>query len=107
IGLADFRGANILENNVEDLFLSHSFRQVRSRVVEAIEGCQECIYRNICGAPFPAEVFSMTGNENTISPYCEFYKKIIEDAFRLIAKGKVRDLLRDELLENMEFEYHI
>ncbi|UCD15203.1 MAG: peptide-modifying radical SAM enzyme CbpB, partial [Candidatus Omnitrophota bacterium] len=87
-GLPEFCGGNIFHSSIEKAISSQAFKKVRARIVEKIAECDVCVYRNICGAPCPAEVYSLSRNLNTISPYCEFYKKIIKYAFKLIAEDK-------------------
>lgn len=74
------------------------FRDVRGRVVEKIEECDTCTYRHICGAPCPAEVYAEKGSMFEKSPYCDFYKKIIEHAFKVIAEGKAKYVIREDVM---------
>ncbi len=71
---------------------------------EKIEECNICDFRNICGAPCPAELYSF-GNMYQKSVFCNFYKEIIRYAFKLIAEGKVEYLLRSGSLKNFKYEY--
>jgi uncharacterized protein len=105
IGLTDFHGPNIVAGSIEEALASDPFKQVRLRVVEEIDECRQCLYRNICGAPCPAEVYALSGDLNRISPYCEFYKEMINYAFRLIAEGKAGYLLPDGISANMTRVY--
>jgi uncharacterized protein len=107
IPINDFRGPSIVEYPIETILHSKGFENVRHRVVEAINECSQCIYRNICGAPCPGEIHETDGNFFAPSPYCDFYKKIIDYAFELIGEKKVPYLLRDEFLTNMETIYNI
>ncbi len=105
IGLTDFHGPNLVEESVEQALTADSFKDVRSRVVEEITECSQCLYRNICGAPCPAEVYAQSGDLNTVPAYCGFYKELINYAFRLIAEGKTNDLLQDQVYNSMEEVY--
>ena len=105
IGLTDFQGPNIVEESVEQTMSADSFKTVRSRVVENITECSQCLYRNICGAPCPAEVYALSGDLNSVPPYCEFYKNTIDYAFRLIAEEKTNHLLQDAIHTNMTEVY--
>ncbi|MFQ5645598.1 MAG: peptide-modifying radical SAM enzyme CbpB [bacterium] len=107
IGLKEFRTHNLKNDSVEEILDSPAFKLVRERVVENIEECRECLYRNLCGAPCPAEVYSQTGKLNNPSPYCEYYQKLIDFAFELIAEGEVKHLLRQEMLNGMQPIYDI
>jgi uncharacterized protein len=107
IGLTDFHSVNIINGTIEKAIASESFEEVRSRVVEKITECSQCLYRNICGAPCPAEIYASSGNLNNISVYCEFYKAAINYAFRLIAEGKVDSLLQDQMTTNMTKVYEL
>ncbi|MEK7578570.1 MAG: peptide-modifying radical SAM enzyme CbpB, partial [Patescibacteria group bacterium] len=68
--------------------------------------CNICILRNICGAPCPAELYAL-GNMYKKSVFCEFYQKIIRHAFKLIAEGKEKYLLRQEGFENLDYQYRL
>ncbi len=99
IGLKEFRvDLKELDN------IPNHFKDVKSRVVEKIQDCSTCPYRNLCGAPCPAEVFSEYGTMLEKSPYCEFYKSLSEYAFRVIARGDDRYVLK---LEKLKPEYSI
>lgn len=107
IGLKPFHSVNMLTASVEDAMASPVFADIRARTVEEIEECKDCLYRNFCGAPCPAEVYAKTGDLNQPAPYCEFYKKIIDYAFELIGRGQEKNLLRDEMRQGMKTIYNI
>ncbi len=107
IGLKGFHGPNLVEASVEKAMAADSFGDVRSRVVEKIPECSQCLYRNICGAPCPAEVYAQSGDLNTVPAYCEFYKEMINYAFRLIAEGKTNALLQNQVSDSMTEVYDI
>jgi uncharacterized protein len=99
IGLEKFRVGFENLNNLEN-----AFRDVRSRKVELIEDCKECLYRNVCGSPCPAEVYAERGSLMERSPFCEFYKSVIKHAFRVIRRGDVENVVK---LRNLEKIYEI
>lgn len=99
IGLDEFKIDLGQIKNLEDEFLN-----VRGRVVEKIKECDICPYRHICGNPCPAEVYAEKGNLLEKSPYCEFYKRIIEFAFEVIARGDLANVVR---LDKMKVTYSI
>jgi uncharacterized protein len=107
IGLEKFKGGNIFESSIEKAISSRPFQEIRSRIVEKIPECDVCIYRNICGAPCPAEVYSLTKDVNRKSPYCKFYKEIIRFAFKLIADDKIKYLFRKSTLKETGYEYKL
>ena len=107
VGLKKFCGGNIFKTSVKKAVFSKAFKKVRSRVVEDIPECDVCIYRNICGSPCPAELYSLSKDVKGVSPYCEFYKKIIEYAFVLIAESKTKHLFRKDALSGIKFEYNL
>lgn len=106
ISLNGFSGGNIFDTPISHAMRSDPFKAIRSRVVENIAECNACDFRNICGAPCPAELYSL-GNMNQPSVFCEFYKEIIRYAFKLIAEDKVKYLLRKKSLEHFEYEYKL
>ncbi|MEW6172286.1 MAG: peptide-modifying radical SAM enzyme CbpB [Bacillota bacterium] len=106
IGLDGFSGGNIFDTTISRAMRSKPFKEIRSRIVEKIGECQACDFRNICGAPCPAELYSL-GNMYQPSVYCEFYKEIISYAFKVVAEDKVKYLLREESLRNLEYEYNL
>lgn len=107
IGRKEFSGGNIFNSSVKTALASKAFRKVRLRIVEEIEKCNRCIYRNICGSPCPAELYSLKKNMNEVSPYCEFYKELIEFAFTLIKKNKIKHLFRKEAFGSIKYDYRL
>ncbi len=107
IGFKEFYGGNIFNSSLSKAITSGPFKRIRRRIVEKIADCKSCIYRNICGAPCPAEVYALNNNLNVPSPYCEFYKEIIRFAFQLIAEGKIKYLFRKNALGGITFEYNL
>lgn len=106
IGLEGFSGGNIFKSTISKAMQSSPFKKIRARIVEKIDECKVCEFRNICGAPCPAELHSF-GNMYQPSVFCEFYKDVIKYAFKLIAEDKVKYLIREEALKNLEYEYHL
>ena len=83
---------------------SPAFKKIRARSVENIPECGTCDFRNICGAPCPAELHAM-GDMYRPSVFCEFYKAVLKYAFQLIAEGKEKQCLRPEGLDDLRYEY--
>ncbi len=77
----------------------NAFKSVKDRVVEKIEDCNTCAYRHICGSPCPAEIYAEKSTLFEKSPYCEFYKAIIDHAFKVIAEGRVDYVIRREVMK--------
>ncbi|MDW7990202.1 MAG: peptide-modifying radical SAM enzyme CbpB [Archaeoglobaceae archaeon] len=91
IGIENFK---IPLEVLDDPFkLKESLGAIRARVAEKIDECKECVYRNICGSPCPAEVYAEKGSIFSKSPYCEFYKKLIEQAFRVLRRGDLESVV--------------
>ena len=107
VGTKEFSGGNIFNSAIRKAVYSAPFKKIRSRIVENIPECGVCAFRNICGAPCPAEVYALSKNINKISPYCQFYKDIINFAFRLIAMDKTKYLFRKEAFRDIKFEYNL
>lgn len=106
IGLEKFSGGNIFQTGIQEAMQSAPFKRIRGRFVEKIEECKTCVLRNICGAPCPAELHSL-GNMYEKSVFCEFYKKIINHAFKLITTGEEKYCFRKDGLRNLEYEYRL
>lgn len=106
IGIKGFSGGNIFKDSIAKAMSSQAFKKIRSRVVENIPECDICLFRNICGAPCPAELHAL-GNMHQKSAFCEFYKEIINYAFKVIALGKEKYCLRTEGLKNLKYQYKI
>ena len=104
IGLKNSSGGNIFKSGIEKAMQSKPFKNIRSRIVEDIPECSICAYRNICGAPCPAELYSF-GNMRNKAIFCEFYKGIIRHAFKLIAQGREKYCFRPEGLSNLKYAY--
>ncbi len=106
IGLKGFSGGNIFQTGIEQAMQSKPFKRIRSRFAEKIDDCHVCVLRNICGAPCPAELHSL-GNMYRKAVFCEFYKKVINHAFKLIAQGQEKYCFRNGGLNNLEYEYRL
>lgn len=104
IGLKGFSGGNIFKASIKKAIESAPFKKIRSRIVEKITKCDTCIFRNICGAPCPAELFAL-GNMYQTSVFCEFYKEIIKYAFKVIADGEEKYCFRKNSFKNLKYEY--
>ncbi len=91
VGIENFKIP--LESLKDPVRLKESLGAIRIRTVEKIEECKDCVYRNICGSPCPAEVYAESGSLFSKSPYCEFYRRIIEHAFRVIKRGEVENVI--------------
>ena len=57
--------------------------------------------------PCPAELYSLKQNMYEKAVFCEFYKEIIQYAFKLIAEGKEKYILRQDSLKNLQYEYQL
>jgi len=101
IGLKEFRYrlASLTKAGFNSML--EKFECVRERIVERIPECRECVFRNICGSPCPAEVYSEFGTFFAKSPSCDYYKPIIEHAFRVLIRGNYRYVLRTENLRRV------
>jgi uncharacterized protein len=88
IGLSEFRGGNIFNDEVEHILTSPPFKKVTTRKVENIESCCRCGIRHFCGAPCPAEAHKLNGDVNYPGAFCEIYEQQVRYAMRLIAEGK-------------------
>ena len=104
IGLKEFAGGNIFETSISEAMDSKPFEKIRARIVEEIDECNACDFRNICGSPCPAEMYSR-GNMYKKAEFCGFYKEIIRYAFKLIAEDKVKYLLREDAMGQLKYEY--
>jgi uncharacterized protein len=106
IGIKGFSGGNIFKASIPEAMRSKPFKMIRDRCVEKISECDICNFRNLCGAPCPAELYAR-GNMYHKSIFCDFYKEIIQYAFKMIAENKVKYLLRDESSANLRFAYNL
>ena len=104
IGLKGFVGGNIFKTSIPGAMKSGPFRKIRARIVENIDDCSSCLFRNICGAPCAAELYAL-GDINQRSVFCEYYKEIIKYAFKTIADRKEKYCLREEGIKNLEYVY--
>ncbi len=106
IGLNGFSGGNIFKNSIDHAMASRPFKKIRSRIVEDIAECDVCSFRNICGAPCPAELHALGGMHKK-SVFCEFYKEVIDYAFKLIGEGKEKYLLRKDGFAHLNYQYRL
>jgi uncharacterized protein len=93
IGLPEFRGGNLFDNNVPEVLASPPFRRITGRKVEDFEPCGSCAIRHFCGSPCPAEVFTTSGTMQAPAPYCEFYIEQAKYAFRILADERLDGFL--------------
>src|SRR4030067_2514342 len=56
IGLKEFAGGDLFKTSIEKEMDSKPFKSIRARIVEKINECNIYDFRNICGAPCPAEL---------------------------------------------------
>jgi len=101
IGKEDFKGGNIYQDSVDEIYSSQNFEKVRERIVEKIPTCDTCLVRNMCGASCPAEIYSTEGSMYNKSYYCDFYKELIKHAFRLIYRDEVGYVLKQDVLKEV------
>lgn len=104
VGQEGFVGGNIFTDSISDVMDSEEFKKVRDRYVEKIPECDVCSLRNICGAPCPAELNGM-GDMYGKAVFCEFYKEIIAYAFKLIAQGKEKYLVRKDVSQHIKYDF--
>ncbi len=95
VGMSEFSGGNIFRENLEEILATSPIKSVTDRVVEKINPCFDCSIKHYCGAPCPAEVYSLHGELNQPAPYCSFYEGLIRYAFRVIAHDQELDFLWD------------
>ena len=95
IGLQEFRGGNLFNDDIEQAIDTPAFRKVTERKVEDIEPCAKCAIRHFCGSPCPAEAHEMNGGMDRPGAFCELYEEQVRYALRLIADGKEDAFLWD------------
>ena len=93
IGLKKFKGGNIFSDRIQKILSSKPFREVTGRKTENILYCSDCAIKHFCGAPCPAEAYTMNGKLNQRGAFCRFYEEQVRFAFRLIADGIHEDFL--------------
>ncbi len=107
IGMEEFRGGNIYRETVAEILSSESIRSVTRRSAENIPECSSCVYRNVCGAPCPAEIYSTEGDMYSKSYYCEFYKRVAEHAFKVIYSGEADYVIKRSALREVYSLNHL
>ncbi|MHB1455355.1 MAG: peptide-modifying radical SAM enzyme CbpB [Armatimonadota bacterium] len=95
IGLQEFRGGNLLKDDIDEAIKTPAFRKVTERKIEDIEPCAKCAIRHFCGSPCPAEAHEMNGGMDRPGAFCELYEEQVRYALRLIADGKENAYLWD------------
>ena len=95
VGLPEFNGGSVFHEDINDILEKPSFRNVTGRKVEDIEPCNRCAVRHFCGAPCPAEAYSLHGTMQRPGAFCELYEEQVRYAMRLIADGKADDFLEE------------
>ncbi len=105
IGLDEFRGGNLFEDEMKDVLVSPAFRRVTERRIENFEPCRSCAIRHFCGAPCPAEVRSDGAALNGRGAFCEFYKEQARYAFRAIADNRHEAYLWEDWAEGTRITF--
>lgn len=95
IGLPEFNGGNIFENEIGACLGSEQFQRVTKRKIETMEPCGTCPIRHFCGAPCPAEAYALNRSIESPGAFCDFYKEQVRFIFRAIADGIEDDFLWD------------
>lgn len=95
VGVPEFNGGNLFKDSIQSVLDGEAFKPVIRRQVENIDDCKTCSIRHFCGAPCPAEAFTMNGGMNQKGAFCDFYIEQVRYAFRLIAGGKEHAYLED------------
>jgi len=95
VGVEEFKGGNIYNNDIGDALASRAFAKVTGRLVEDIEPCRRCAVRHFCGSPCPAEAYEMNGGMDRTGAFCELYEEQVRYALRLVADGKESAFLWD------------
>lgn len=106
VGVPEFKGGNLFEGSIKGALESSPFTQITQRRVEDVEPCRRCAIRHFCGAPCPAEAYTMNPSPaktvNRVGAFCEFYEQQVRYAFRLIADNKQDAFLWDGWQDGME-----
>jgi uncharacterized protein len=88
IGVKEFKGGNIFSDDIPAVLKTAPFRSVTERRIEGITPCSRCAIRHFCGAPCPAEAWTINGRMDSRGAFCRFYEEQVRYAFRLIADNK-------------------
>lgn len=88
IGIKNFRGGNIFKDDIRTTLKTAPFKSVTERRIEDITPCLRCAIRHFCGAPCPAEAWTINGSMASRGAFCRFYEEQVRYAFRLIADKK-------------------
>ncbi|HDL90483.1 MAG TPA: peptide-modifying radical SAM enzyme CbpB [Thermodesulforhabdus norvegica] len=106
VGFPEFCGGNVFKDSISQALESSPIKKVTSRIVENISPCNRCAIRHFCGAPCPAEVYSLNGDLNSPAPYCSFYEEQVRYAFRIIARGEELNFLWNGWDDETEQIFH-
>ena len=88
VGVEDYNGGNIFRDDIQSVIDGAVFKSMTDRKTEDIHPCGSCAIRHFCGAPCPAEAYTMNGGMDKTGAFCEFYEEQVRYAFRLIADKK-------------------
>jgi uncharacterized protein len=88
VGVKDYKGGNIFNDDIQTVINGNIFKSITERKTEDIHPCQSCALQHFCGAPCPAEAYTMNGGMGEPGAFCEFYEEQVRYAFRLIADKK-------------------
>ncbi len=94
VGVKEFKGGNLFKDSIPEVLGTEVFRKVSERQTEQINPCMNCAIQHFCGAPCPAEAYTMNNKDITNrGAFCEFYEEQVRYAFRLIAEEREQDFL--------------
>ncbi|OKY79011.1 MAG: Radical SAM superfamily enzyme [Candidatus Methanohalarchaeum thermophilum] len=94
----EFIGIEEFKTDLDKALNDDAFQDVISRKTEDIKECKNYEYRHLCGASCPAEVYESEETLNSKSPYCQFYKDIIDHAFKTIKQNRENLVINKENL---------
>src|SRR5208337_1111101 len=95
VGVSDYNGGNIFKDDIQSVINGNIFKSMTERKTEDIHPCKSCALQHFCGAPCPAEAYTMNGGMDKPGAFCEFYEEQVRYAFRLIANKKEDAYLYD------------
>jgi radical SAM protein with 4Fe4S-binding SPASM domain len=96
-----FRGGNIRERSLEDIFRnSPIMQQVRHCTVDRIETCRDCDIRNACGGGCRSLAYNLHGKIDSCNSYhCEYLKNMVYNSFwnaTCVPADQLKDVQEEE-----------
>lgn len=79
--ITDAMLGSVIDKSLQEIYNSEKAAYFRSFNVNNLEDCNDCYYKDVCGGLCRLEAFSATGSFAGKDPFCEIYRRFLEENF--------------------------